>query len=399
VGKLSEWSRWVWLEAELALVSLMPPAVAYQIYAAKEITKLLIRPYLTIYQLQGQTQGGLLTMTFAGRRHTKARLKSRIFVEEPVENEVGRVPFWHLERLADSTGDIVIVEATKYLIHRLPCHNAIFLPRLLHHTVDVRGDWHDVRRRFRKTVRKNELRWIRKYGYKYDISRDGKDFEVFYRHMYLPTMDDRHGELSVPMSIGEAFQHFRHGCLVRVTRDGDWVSGVVCHSRRKVLIADILGVKDGGEELVQQGATAATYYAAIHWANQHGYDGVNFLGSPPFLESGNFQHKRKWGATVSIPLDVHGRIWIGVRRCTSAVSRFLMGTPFVVIDDDGRLHGLIVVDDPHHVSAETRKGWEARYVTPGLSTLLIRSASDLAEEVADIDDPALVIPVCASATR
>jgi hypothetical protein len=90
---------------------------------------------------------------------------------------------------------------------------------------------------------------------------------------------------------------------------------------------------------------------------------------------------------------LHRQVWIKVRRNTPAVSQFLKDHPFVVVDKDGKLHGLVVVDDPHNVSAETRKEWEKNYVTPGLSSLLIRPVSCFTEEPAHDKDSGLVIPI------
>jgi hypothetical protein len=234
---------------------------------------------------------------------------------------------------------------------------------------------------------------MRKYGYEYDVSYDRQDFETFYHQMYVPTMDGRHGALSMPMSIREASQYFQHGYLFRIMRDGDWVSGIVCHPQQKVLIADIAGVKRADVQLIHEGAISAVYYAVTHWANQHGYEAVNFLGAgPPFLSRGQFQHKRKWGTAVSVPPHLHRRIWISVQRSTPAVSQFLKENPFIVIDEGGGLYGLIIMDDPHSVSAETVKEWEKSYATPGLKGFLVRPVSYFTEGPADDNDSGLVIP-------
>ncbi|MDH4137810.1 MAG: hypothetical protein OEW09_14005 [Anaerolineae bacterium] len=394
VNKSLEFIRNLWIKARLKVPPSMQRTVILCLHEVKEIVRLLGRPYLPVYQLQGRGQGGPLMVTYIGLEYARPFLKSILFVKDPVEQQIGRIPFWRYDELANlSSGDMIIVEATKHLIRKLPRQNAIVLPHYVHHILDVRGDWQDVRSRFHKSVRKNELRWIRKYGYEYDVSYDRQDFETFYHQMYLPTMDDRHGELSSPMSIHEAYQYFQHGWLFRVTRNGDWVSGVICHLQQDVLMADILGVKDADTQLVQQGATAATYYAAIHWTNQHEYSAVNFLGSVPYLRTGWFQHKRKWGVTVSVPPHLHRQIWIKVRRSTPVVSQFLKDNPCIVVDKDGKLHGLVIVDDPHNVSVETRKEWEKRYATPGLSSLLVRSLSYFSEEPTNDNDSDLVIPL------
>jgi hypothetical protein len=359
----------------------------------KEIIRLLVRPYLPVYQLEGQGQGSPLTVTYIGLEFAKPFLKSILFSEESVERQVGKIPFWRRSELANhSSSDIIIVHAAEHLIRELPRQNAVVLPHYVHHILDVRGDWQDVRLRFHKTVRGHELRLVRKYGYEYDVSHDRQDLETFYYQMYVPTMNERHDELSTPLSIGEVYQYFRHGCLFRVMRDGDWVSGVVCHFQQDVLIADIMGVKNADVRLIHEGAASTIYYAAVHWANRHGYEAVNFLGTGPYLGEGGFQYKRKWGTAISVPPHLHRQIWIKVRRITPAVSRFLKENPLVV-DENEKLHGLITVDDPHNISAKTKKEWEKHYVTPGLSSLLIRSVDYFAPGSSDVQKTDVVMPI------
>jgi hypothetical protein len=390
---LLESIRILWIKARLKAPPPVQRTVIPRLHEAKEIVRLLIRPYSPVYQLQGQGQGGPLTVNYIGLEYAKPFLKSILFVENPVEQQVGRIPFWRYAGLANlSSGDMIIVEATKHLICKLPCQKAIVLPHYVHHILDVRGDWQEVQRRFRKTVHKNELRWVRKYGYEYDVSYDGQDFETFYHQMYVPTMKQRHGELTMLMSISEAYQYFRHGCLFQVMRDGDWVSGVVCHSQHKTLSFDLVGVKNADLRLIHEGAISTLYYAAAHWTNRHGYEAVNFLGTGPYLGEGHFQHKRKWGTAVSVPPHLHRRIWIRVQRSTPAVSQFLKENPFIVIDEGGGLYGLIVLDDPHSVSAETVKEWEKSYAIPGLKGFLVRPVSYFTQGPADDNDSGLVIP-------
>jgi hypothetical protein len=386
IDKALELTRNVWLKAQLEAPPSVQRTVIPHLHEAKEIVRLLVMPYLPVYQLQGQGQGGPLAVTYIGLQFAKPFLKDLLFTEEPQEQKVKGIPFWRRRELLDLfPSDIVIVEAAEHLIRRLPRHNAMVLPHFIRHVVDVRGDWQDVQRRFHKTVRKNELRWIRKYGYKYDLSYARGDFEYFYHQMYLPTMKDRHGKLALPMSFGEAYQYFRHGWLFRVHRAGDWTSGMVCHLQQNTIMAQVLGVKDADVQLITEGVIGALYYAAIHWANQNGYEAVNFLGTNPFLAIGVFQHKRKWGAMVRVPSNLHRQIWIRIRHHTPAVSQFLKENPCIVVDEDGELHGLIIVDDLRSVSAGTKEEWERRYSTPGLSSLLIRSVNDFAQE--------LVIPI------
>jgi hypothetical protein len=390
MNSVAEFIRNLWIKARLKAPPSVQRTLIVRLHKVKEIVRFVVRPYLPVYQISGQGQGGPLDVTYAGLEYAKPFLKSLLFAEDPVEQRVGQIPFWRRDELANlSSGDVIVVEAARHVIDKLPRQKAIVLPQYVHHILDVRGDWQDVRGRFHRSVRNYELRLMRKYDYQYAVSHDDRDFEEFYRQMYSPTMDDRHGELSSLLSFTEAYQYFRQGWLFRVTRDGTWVSGAVCHPAQNTVWVDIGGVRDADLQLIKEGAMAALYYVAIHWANQHEYDAVNFLGSGPYMGIGMFQYKRKWGGTISVPPHLHRQIWIKVRRSTPAVSRFLKETPFVVVDGNGKLHGLIVVDDLHSVSDEIREGWEKQYATPGLSSLLIRPVGYFTEDLTSASDSGL----------
>ncbi len=180
VNKVLDLVRYWWIEAQLQAPPFVQQVVIPRMHEAKEIVHLLGKPYLPIYQLQGQAQGGPLMVTYIGLDYTKPFLTHLLFAGEPVEQRVGQIPFWHYQKLENSfSGDMIIVEAAKHLIRELPCENAIVFPTHVDHALDVRGDWQNIRSRFHKSVRKNELRWIRKYGYEYDVSRDKQHFQDF----------------------------------------------------------------------------------------------------------------------------------------------------------------------------------------------------------------------------
>ena len=337
---------------------------------------MLCRPELEVYQWQGQSAGGPITVAFCSCSDAKPFFQSILFTEKPIEREIGRVPIWRLNKLADLPGDLVVVEADKSLIRRLPRHRALIMPPRVQFVLDVRGDWRAVELRIYRSVRRHEFRLIRKYGYEYEQSQSAEDFERFYTEMYLPTMIGRHKELASPMSMAEAYLYFRHGLLFQVKRDGVWVSGGVCQPQQGTVNFKLLGVKNADKQLLHEGAQAAVYYAVVHWANREGFEGVNFEGCRPYL-TGLFEYKRKWGTSVSIPKHQYEQIWIRVQRLTPPVRRFLKDNPCVIIDEEEELYGLCVTDDLDKATPETETDWRERFMTPGLSDILVRSATDL----------------------
>lgn len=385
MDKLFELRHNLWVKVQLGV----PPWLQLLLQEVKEIALMLSKPYFAVCQWEGQGQGGLLAVSYAGFEYAKPYLKSILFTEEPTEREIGRVPIWRPDQLADSPDtDISYIVADKRLVRKLFRQNALVLPFRTRLVVDIRGEWEEVVQRFHRTVRRNEMRLVRKYGYTYEISHCDTDLETFYRTMYLPTMRKRHGDLATMFSFEEACQYFRRGLLILIKRDEQRVAGAVCYPEREVLYAIVMGALDGDEQLIREGAMAACYYSWIHWAHQQGYEAVDFWGSKPYLMD-LFLYKRKWGVTVGVAPDMPQRIWLKIRRDTPAVRQFLKDNPCIILDDKEGLWGLIVTDDPDNVAPETRAAWHDRYDAPGLNGLLIRSVTDLlrSEKVIRNDSP------------
>jgi hypothetical protein len=378
MSKLSERVQWLWIEAQLGSPVLIQDKVIPRLHNAKDAARPLLKPYLTVYQWRGQNEGGPLTVSYAGFGYAAPFIRSILFVEEPTVTRVGKLPIWRSRELANSSdSDIVIIEASKHLIHKLPGNSAFTMPFQVSLVLDAQGSWEEVKSRFNRHLRKNELRFVRKYGYVYDVSYDDEDFEMYYHTMYLPSLKIRYSALASPMPVQEAYQSFRHGLLFLVRRDGRCVSGALCTAQRDVVDIKSLGVANADEQLMREGAQGAAWYATIHWSNQEGYKHIDFGGCWPYIE-GVFLYKRKWGSTASIsPRHANKRIWIKVQRDTPAVFQFLSDNPSVIIDKTGELRVLMVTADSGKGSTEVEARWHRLYAMPGLSGPLICSVGDL----------------------
>lgn len=378
MSKLFELSHWLWMEARLGLPPSLQRVFLPALHQAKEIARLITRPHLEFQQWQGHNEAGPLSVAYAGFGYAEPMLKSLLFAEHPLQEEIGKSPLWQLNKFIDSlTSDIVIVEAGEQLIQKLPRQHALVLPSRLQFILDVQGTWEDVENRFRRDARRNEVRKAQKFGYEYEISRSQADLEMFYHDMYLPMVHKRHGELASTLSKREVYQILRHGVLFLTRRDGIYVSGGLCLVEQGVLRFKEMGVLNGDEQLMHEGAVGAMNYLRVRWAHQEGYRGVNFGECWPYM-SGIFQSKRKWGAAASVPPHEHKQIWLRIQRNTPAVAHFLENNPCVVVDEQGSLHGLIVTSNP--VTTELEKNWHKLYDTPGFTHLLICSSGDLAEQ-------------------
>jgi len=358
----------------------MQHSIVPHLDAAREYGILAFRPHLSACQCHGQGQGGPLTVTFATNgldRHLKKYLASLLFTAEPVEKEIGRVPLWRLGQLINtSKSDLTFIGASKHLLQHLPTRNAILLPRNVDQMLDVRGDWEDVLKRFHTTVRRNELRLVRKYGYEYELSNRDADFEIFFHEMYRPSMRTRHGQQAHLIPYEKAYRTFKNGVLFLVKREGNCVSSGLCDIAREPGVVHFLmeGVRQGDPQLLKEGAQSTLYYAITRWANEHGYETVDFEATEPFLKKGILQHKRKWGLMVQVKSPK--RIWLKIHRSTPAVDQFVQENPCIIIDKQAELQGLFFTDEPDNVPAETKETWAKLCEMPGMNGYLIRSVKD-----------------------
>ncbi|HLF25796.1 MAG TPA: GNAT family N-acetyltransferase [Anaerolineae bacterium] len=387
----------IWIKAQIKAPPVAQRALLPRLHAMKELARAALKPYVPVYQLQGPGQAGPLFVTYIGLEFARPVLQQLLFAEQPSVQPVGRIPYWRPDALAEFTrSDLVIVAAARRWIQRLPWDGAIVAPEYVRHVLDLQGDWQDVLRRMRQSAR-YEFRLAQTHGYTCEISHNARDFQMFYDEMYLPTMANRHGALSAPTPRGEAYQYFRHGLLFFARRDGRRVCGGICYPERGALHFVVVGVLGGDPQLLRERAVDALNCLRIEWAHQHGYRAINFLGTGPYLNLGQFQYKRKWGGRVFIPANLHRSIWIRINRDTPAVARFLKDNPFVVVDQAGNLDGLILVDDGRNVTAQDRAEWIKRYATPGLRSLVVRSVRDLVGGSAGASGRELSIPLAGSA--
>ncbi len=375
---LFEASHQLWIEAQLRAPGWAQDTILPYLHEMKEALRL--RPYLSVQRLRGQNCAGPLVVDYVGLNF-EPTLADYLFAEEPTYEKPRRVAAWRAGALGDACGqDLVVVAGSKYLISKLPCENALVLPFFVRMIVDVRGDWQDVVGRVHRSVRNNELRSTRRQKYQYELSHREEDFDLFYHKMYLPTILMRKGDSASPMSRREAYQYFQHGCLLLIERGGHYVAGGLFHVLGRSIKYLSLGAINADQQLIHEGALGACYYSIIRWANQEGYDNVDFGDCMPRLRDGVFHYKRRWGAAIAFSRKVHKQIWIKVQRDTPAVRQFFKDNPFIIVDEDKRLQGLIVADDPGGLTQTTQNEWEKEYATPGLGGPLVRSVRALANE-------------------
>lgn len=369
--RLFQTARTVWHSIQRGAPAWAEPKLLPALHQMKDAVRLLLKPTLVTRHFHESGDGdgpkaiGVGLTSFGG-------LLPRVLTQWPTERSGNEASFWRIRTIGlGESVDLVAVEGPLLLTKALPRRNTLMLPRCVWHTLEVTGAWEDVCRRFHQSIRKNELRLIRKHGYRFEMSRDAGHFEHFFERMYLPTVRSRHRGAAMPTNRAKAREFFEHGFLVRVLKDGTWIAGALCEERANGLQFCLVGLSGSGENLLRQGAMAATYLGVIYWANRLGFRRVHFSASKPFLGDGILQHKRKWGTSISLPVEDQFRIWIRIRRYTPEIHRLLTSNPMITVDNGGRLHGLVSLNCLDDWTKAQAIQWRRRFNMPGLTTIRV----------------------------
>jgi hypothetical protein len=343
-----------------------------RLFQLKELALLLSRPRLSTLKFCGADGSAGPTAIGVGLTSSTFGMYADLLAEWPVRHPSSDIPFWSVGKAGvRESADVVVVEGPVPFIQSLPRHNSLILSRCVSHILDVTGDWEAVCRRFHRSVISHELRLFRKHDYRFEKSTQPEHFAHFYEQMYLPTMRRRHGSATILASPSQELEQFEHGFLMRVFKGGTWVAGALCELRASGLRLCELGILEANDELMKQGAMAASYVAAIRTAHELQCGQIDLTVSASLLTNGVFQHKRKWGTSLSLPVSDQRRIWINIARYTPATHRLLAGNPMITVNDDGQLQALVALESLAHWTAAEAARWQKCFKMPGLRSIRV----------------------------
>lgn len=203
-----------------------------------------------------------------------------------------------------------------------------------------------------RSARKNEVRRVQRLGLKVRLTTEPRDYDAFRRGLYEPYVQQRFGDLLVPLPH-HVFNHARrNGWLLLAEHEGRTVGGAVLElwgGDPRILV---FGVEPNGP--IPAGTLLeACYYHAIEFVVARGFRRLSLGTCRPVLSDGVLRYKRKWGATIGRPTTWDA---FALRyRNTPAVRALFTHMPLVVDPGDGRLaalvgaHGEAGHDLPGHV--------------------------------------------------
>jgi hypothetical protein len=250
------------------------------------------------FQLLGQMRRRSLSFAGArtevveiGREKLIEPLCFRLFGELPPPVEEQRRAVWDPAALARMGGDLVIVEVHRWLAGRFRRAGWMIIP----HAVRWYGELATIPPQRPSCGLRDNLRKLRKQGFGIEQAGGAADWEEFYREMVEPQALIRHGQWAGLPSARLRAELRRVGTLHLITRGRERVAGMCTVARGDTLWMALSGVRHGDAILLQQGAGFAVFALTIEWARAQGYRRLDAGRTPPFLNDGLHQFKRRWG--------------------------------------------------------------------------------------------------------
>ncbi len=261
--------------------------------------------------------------------------------------------------------DVIVVRADKVLSKFLSREGFLISPEI-DFTLDISNPSEKIFSRMSR-LRQRNIKSIRKLEYSYEITREPHKLNIFYYKMYLPYISKRCGGSAKLVNFFTVSRILKRGGLLLVKLNGQYVSGILYGIYGDIVGACCLGIYEGKDQYLKEGAGQAALHFLINWSKLQGYKEIDYGRCKPFMSDGLFTYKRSWGMKVRPSGDLV--LGLRVSNFNASVMEFLSENPLVFADSEG-LSGVIF----QKVEETTEKGYlklHASYYTQGLSRIVV----------------------------
>lgn len=296
-----------------------------------------------------------------------------VFDEYSIDREFAGLRQWQARKwLAryESEVDLLVADLTWPYHRLLPRQKYIEIPAWLCQRLPLRRTWEEVRLGFRKSAKTTALRRVRKFGLTCRMTNDLDAASRFYHEMYVPYLEKRFGDVAFIEPESRIRDVVEVGGLLEVVRDDRVIAGAVLYGHFKSLQFLWVGVEEGLEAQIPEGAFAALYYYAIEHAFTSGYREVDLSGTRALLNDGVYRFKRQWGARVYDGWSLDS-VLIKVVNANPQVRAFLEANPMIV-RKKGELQGKILYLEKRPSASEIHR-CEKSFDSPGIQRLKVFS--------------------------
>ena len=297
----------------------------------------------------------------------------RMYQESPVIVKKWRTWIPSLQKTIDSYShhiDMAVVVIPRKYGSQLEKTAHFKSQTLICSSIDTSGGWDQIKKRFQHNKRQFCNKMDKKPMFSYRISKESKDFDLFYHEMYVPHIRKRFQELAYFDPYDKMKYMFLQGFLLFIEEGGKSIAGVLCEIQNDTLFSRRTGVLHGDEDYIRKGASSAEYYFTLKLALENGLSKVDLLRSRPFLNDGVYSTKRKWGASVCLNQASDTWVFFFVPKYTRKVISFFEMNPVISCKED-KMYGVVGWSSTDLPSAKDHVKFTDQYYSPGLDGLVL----------------------------
>lgn len=246
------------------------------------------------------TPAGSLRVLELGRKKHLTPFRQRLLGPVTQEHDDGTLTLLSPAAIETVSADLTLVEIHRWMASRFRRAGWVVVPA----DVRWRGNLSELPPRRPTVSLKSDLAKVRRYGYTLEHGAGAADWEEFYDGMVVPQARVRFGDdVWIPSERLRRVLSER-GRLHFVRRDGVRVAGMCSVRTGESLWLPLMGLRQGDQALLREGAYSAVFSLIFAWARAEGCLRVDMGRTSAFVHDGVQHFKRKWGLhPVADPLS------------------------------------------------------------------------------------------------
>ena len=292
----------------------------------------------TAYLIEGKEKNSKakLKILYLSNEGLYPYLMNLIFSEKTKYKTIDKIKIWNIHKKIKELYnkiDAVFIESNTFYAGYFEKQGFIIIPESISMTLDISESFEKLYKKFSKSA-KEDIRKVKRYKYKYEITQNSEKLKLFYYKMYHPYISQRHKEIAVHANFHAIRILFeKDGRLMLIKHKNEYVSGAIFSIRKEKAIATYLGIKKEKTNLFKKGLTAASYYFFIKWAKENNIKKLDFGTSKAFLNDGLFRYKKKWGTTIDKTESCYYSIFpFKICKKSKGMQIFVKNNPFVYLE-------------------------------------------------------------------
>ena len=280
---------------------------------------------------------------------------------------LGRFLFYQVDpkRLPDAE---IIGVSTKGCFTSRFLRNSFFLLPLVSFSLSLRTPTEQIIKRASRR-RRRDIKKLQKRGYSYTVSRDcDREFDFFYREMYLPYTKKRFGRAARLYSYSKLKVIYRRsGGIVFVSRGEKRIAGLLFRIEGKTVQVKSFGVFEADQSFVTDLAGQAALFFLIKWAKARHLKRLDYGITMPFFKDGIFMYKKEWGMHIDKHAD-QPFCAIKLNCSNESTTSFLQQNPFIFLDKGAMIGAIFLNHRPTKLELNQMIG---KHFLPGLDSLVV----------------------------